>query len=294
VLDSSRERLQDGHPPDSGSQRTGEGSLEQVYLDHLEMIRKAAAHACRRYGFSREEVEDFTQDVLVKVMADNYAVLRKHRGDSKLTTYLVIVVQHAAHDHAHHLWGKWRPSEEAKRHGQVGVQLQRLLDCDRVSFPEACQILRTNFGVTATEAELARIEAQLPPRLPRRVDSWREGEDENPGRAAGGSRHSPEPTAVEGADERLWKLERAERRRRAFQALAAALRALPEDEWLIARRLIDGRSVAQIARGLHLDPKRQKQLYKQRERILKKLRQAMESAGVRAEDLQEILDRAGT
>jgi RNA polymerase sigma factor (sigma-70 family) len=292
VLDSNRERLQDGRLPDGGSQLGGEGSVEQVYLDHLAMIRKAAAHACRRYGFSREEVEDFTQEVLLKIMADDYAVLRKHQGRSKLSTYLVIVVNHALQDHADRLWGKWRPSEEARRHGEVGIQLQRLLDCDRATFSEACQILRTNYGFTATEAELARIEAQLPLRLPRRVDSWREGEGGTPG-AAAGSRPT-EPAAVEGADERLWSHERTEQRRRAFQALAAALRTLPEDEWLMARRLTEGRSVAQIARGWHLDQKRQKQLYKQRERILKKLRQAMERAGVRAEDVAEILDRAGT
>jgi RNA polymerase sigma factor (sigma-70 family) len=292
VLDSNRELLQDRPKPDGGSQGPGKGSVEEVYRDHLATIDKAARHACRRYGFSREEAEDFAQEVKTKIWTDGCAVLRKHKGRSKLATYLVVVVNHALQDYVNHLWGKWRPSEEAKRHGPLGVQLERLLACDRRSFSEACQILWTNHGVTASEAELADIAAQLPQRLPRRMDGRGEGEGGPARRPAGGSSLAGEPAAVETADERLWRKESARRRERAFQALGAALNTLPPDEWLLVKRVAEGRTVAQIARSCpHLV---QKRLYKQNKRILKKLRQALERAGISAEDVTEILHRADT
>src|SRR5215467_8018208 len=133
VFQSNRELSQEGSTPEGGSQRPGEGFLEQVYLEHLATIERAAAHACRRYGLGPEDVEDFTQEVKLKVCADGYAVLRKYQGRSKLATYLVVVVQHALQDYANHMWGKWRPSEEAKRHRPLGVQLEKLLVCDRFS-----------------------------------------------------------------------------------------------------------------------------------------------------------------
>jgi RNA polymerase sigma factor (sigma-70 family) len=272
--------------------------LEQVFLDHLPMIRKAAAHACRRYGLSREEVEDFTQKVELKIWADGCAVLRKHQGRSKLATYLVVVVQRALQDHVDHLWGKWRPSAEAKRRGALAVRLETLLVRDRRSFSEACQDLWAR-GFTATEAELAEIAAHLPQHLPRRLQSWNAGE---PGAAtggaggpggqrAGGAAQPHEAVARETADGRLWSREWAQRKQRARQVLGAALETLPPDERLIAKLLAEGRTVVQIARCLGLD---QKRLYKQEKRILKKLRQAMERAGISAEDVAEILDRADT
>jgi RNA polymerase sigma factor (sigma-70 family) len=294
VLESSRELLPDGRQPGGGSQGPGKGALEQVYLDHLATIRKAAAHACRRYGFSREEVEDFTQKVELKIWADGCAVLRKHEGRSKLATYLVVVVHRALQDHVDHLWGKWRPSAEAKRRGALAVQLEKLLVRDRYSFSQACQILRDR-GVTATEAELGEIAAHLPQQVPRRLDRWNaEGGAATGvpgGWQEGGSQQPREAVAGETADGRLWSKEWAARKQKAYQALGAALETLPAEERLIVERLREGCSIVQVARSLHLDPTR---LYKQRNKIMKTLRLAMERAGISAGDVAEILDRADT
>jgi RNA polymerase sigma factor (sigma-70 family) len=286
VPDSSRELLQEGRQPDGGAVKSGQSSMEQVYQDLLPIIGKLAAHACRRYAFSREEVEDFTQEAKLKIWENGCAVLRKHQGRSKLTSYLAVVVQHALLDYVYHRWGKWRPSEAAKRHGRLGVQLEKLLVCDRLSFPEACQTLWTNFHVTAGEAELQRIAAELPVRLPRRAEGRSEGAAGAAGRHAGGP--AGEPAAVETADERLWSREIARQKQEVFRALRAALATLPEAEQLIARCLLDGLSVVQIARSWQLD---QKRLYKKCEKILKKLRKAMERAGISATDVAEVLER---
>jgi len=88
-------------------------------LEHLPIIREAAAHAGRRYGLCREDVEDFTQHVLCKVFADDFAVIRKHQGRSVLATYLVVMVQQALLDYVDALLGKRRPSAEAHRLGPM-------------------------------------------------------------------------------------------------------------------------------------------------------------------------------
>jgi RNA polymerase sigma factor (sigma-70 family) len=289
VLDPNRERLQEGPQAVAGSKAPGKGSVEQLYLAQLETIRKLAAYACRRYGFAREEVEDFTQHVLAKIWADDCAVLRKFQGRSNLASYLAVVVQRALQDYVNSLWGKWRPSKAAQRRGQLAIDLEKLLVRDRLGFDEACQTLRLR-GVTETDAELREIAARLPPPSPRRLGGLHEGTaGSGSGDRHGSAAPGREPVAAESADDGLWSSERRQRWQHAMQALAAALAALPDDDRLIARMVGDRFKIAEIAARLGLD---QKPLYKRWEKIKSRLREALESAGVSAADVEEFLDDA--
>jgi RNA polymerase sigma factor (sigma-70 family) len=279
VLDPNREQLQDGRQPVDASRAPGKGSVEQLYQAQLETIRKLAAFACRRYGFGREEVEDFTQHVLLKIWADGCAVLRKYQGRSSLASYLAVVIQRALQDYVNGLWGKWRPSAEARRRGQLAIDLETLLVRDRQSFDEACRTLRSR-GVTATDAELREIADRLPPLSPRRIDGPHEG-----AAATGGG---GEPVADDSADDGIRKSERHQRRQHAMQALAVAIAALPAEDRLIAKMLGEFK-VVEIAVSLGLD---QKALYKRTEKIKRRLREALENAGVSAADVAEFLDHA--
>jgi len=290
VLDPNREQLQEGPQAVASSKAPGKGSVEQLYLAQLETIRKLAAYACRRYGFAREEVEDFTQHVLAKIWADGCAVLCKFQGRSNLASYLAVVVQRALQDYVNSLWGKWRPSKAAQRRGQLAIDLEKLLVRDRRGFDEACQTLRSR-GVTATDAELREIAAKLPPPSARRIGGPHEsaagsGSGDLHGAAAPGR----EPVADERADDGLWSSERRQRWQHAMQALAAALAALPAEDYVIAKMAFgDDFKVVEIAARLRLD---QKALYKRKDKIKSRLREALESAGVSAADVAEILDDA--
>jgi RNA polymerase sigma factor (sigma-70 family) len=287
VLESNREQLQEGRPPAGDSKAPGKGSVEQVYREQLETIKRLAAHACRRYGFSREEVEDFTQHVLLKIWADGCALLCKYQGRSSLQTFLASAISNALKDYVNSLWGKWRPSAAANRLGQLAIDLETLLVRDRKSFDEACQTLRSR-GVTATDAELSELAIRLPPRSPRRLDGSYDGE----AGAGGGDHRRPaatggrEPVAPESADERIQLGERRRRWQQIMRALEVALRALPAEDRLIAKLLGEFPVVAVAAR-LGLD---QKALYRRKDKILRKLREALESAGFSAGDVGEILD----
>ena len=289
VLDPNRERLQEGPQAVAASKAPGKGSVEQLYLAQRETIRKLAAYACRRYGFGREDVEDFTQHVLLKIWADGCAVLRKFQGRSNLASYLAVVVQRALQDYVNSHWGKWRPTKAAQRQGPLAIALEMLLVRDRLTFDEACQILHSR-GETATDAELREIADRLPPRPPR----WSGGPHEGAGGSGSaelrdGVAPGSEPVADERADDGIRESERRQRWQHANEALAAALAALPAEDRLIAKMVGEGFKVVEIAAHLRLD---QKKLYKRREKILKRLREILESAGVSAADVEDSLGDA--
>src|SRR5688572_2526377 len=108
----------------------GDSDSERLLLDNLPLLERILAATCRRYRLSREEAEDFSSVVRLKLIADDYQVLRAYAGRSSLASYLGAVVQRAWLDHCNHLWGKWRPSAEARRLGPLGIRLDTLLHRD--------------------------------------------------------------------------------------------------------------------------------------------------------------------
>ncbi len=86
--------------------------MEVAFLEHLELIEQVAEHAGRRAGFPRQDVEDFVSTVEVKLIDGDNAVLRKHRGESSLPTYLTTVVHNLFKDFCDHKLGK---SERRRR-----------------------------------------------------------------------------------------------------------------------------------------------------------------------------------
>src|SRR5690606_10258418 len=73
-------------------------------------------------------------------------------------------------DHRVKLWGKWRPSAEARRLGDVAVRLEAAVYRDGYSFEEACVIVEQATGQPADRVELRRILAQVPERPRRRME----------------------------------------------------------------------------------------------------------------------------
>lgn len=247
---------------------------DQLFLAHRPHIDKVVTHLCRRHHFRKEECEDFRSHVHLKLIEDDYAVLRKFQGRSSLKTYLTTVIQNLMLDYQNHLWGKWRPSAEAQRLGPAAVLLERFLVRDGYSFDEAVQEMQINRKVEMTWQDLAKIVARLPNRSTRRVD----GEEE--------LRDLPDPG--EGADARVADEERQARKCKALEILKEARQALPEEDRLILRMLLDDRfTVAEISRTLHLD---QKQLYRRIQKIYKELREELERRGIKKEDIDDLFD----
>jgi RNA polymerase sigma factor for flagellar operon FliA len=232
--------------------------LEQLFLDNLPLLDRILAATSRRYRLTKEEGEDFASLVKLKLIADDYAVLRAHSGRSSLYAYLVTVVQHAFLDHRNHLWGKWRPSAEAQRLGPLAVRLDTLLSRDGLTLDEACA------RVPAEDREAMR---QLAERLPVRVKRQVEGT------AALESLPAREGTP----EDRLLESERHGATAALEQALAGAVGGLaPEDRLLLQLRLEQGVTLASVARSFGHDPR---QLYRRWETLLRRLRESLEKNG---------------
>jgi RNA polymerase sigma factor (sigma-70 family) len=246
---------------------------EKIFLDNLKYIEQVIAQSCRKSNFSHQEAEDFAGHVKVKLIEDDYGVIRKFRGDkgATLRTYLALVIKRMLYDYQDHIWSKFRCSAEAERLGDVAKRLETLMVRDRHSFEEACGILRTNEGVEMSVAELADLRAKLPHRVPRQVV----GEDP--------LQFEPAPDLR--PDQLLLEKEREAGRRRLYMGLKRALDTLPSDDHLLVKLWVKF-SIADIARIYKVE---QKPLYRRMKKILKALEKALERQGVRREAIKELL-----
>src|SRR3989304_3177338 len=218
---------------------------EQRFLAHLEQVERIIAFVARRRRLDAGEVDEFASVVRLKLIENDYEVLRRFEGRSSLKTYLTVVIQRFYLDYRVSTWGKWRPSAEARRLGPTAVLLERLTARDGMSFSEAVQAARTNHGVPEDDRALFDIGAKLPQRTRRQfVD---DGTLESTLAA---------PAAADGVESG----EFAEAASRTAAALDAALRELPDQDRLILKlRFENGLQVAEIARVTRLE---QKPLYR--------------------------------
>ena len=231
---------------------------ERLFLANLPLLERLVAATARRYRLTREEAEDFGSVVKLKLIAGDYEVLRTWEGRSSLAGYLASVVQRAYLDHCNHLWGKWRPSAEARRLGPLGIRLDTWLHRDGLTLEQACAL-----APAEDRAELRRIAE----RLPSRVRRQKTGDEDLASAPAPG----PSPEA------HLLERERDAVAAALGAALARELDRLPDEDRLLLRlRYHEGATVATFARSFGHD---QKQLYRRLETLLRGLRRALEAQG---------------
>jgi len=249
---------------------------EALFLSQLAVIERVISFVSSRHHLPGADADDFDAHVKLKLIEDDYAILKKFEGRSSLRTYLTVVIQRLFLDYRIAAWGKWRPSAEATRGGEIAILLERLIGRDGYGFEEACELLETNHQVTLPRAELEAMVAKLPGRPRRRFES-----DE-------ALVHMP--AAQPSLDEVVAERERAITATRVTAALKAATAGLdPQDRLILALKFDDGRPVVEIARMLRLD---QKGLYRRLERLMKQLRIALEAQGIEAAAVLEIFESA--
>lgn len=252
---------------------------EAVFLDHLPLIERVAASACRRAGLPPEEAEDFASRVKVKLIDDDYAVLRKHRGDSRMSTFLTTVVHNQFKDYCNHKWGKFRHSAAAKRLGAEAKALERLLVIDRHDLDSAIETLKINYRLETPRRQLREIAAKLPQRSSRHFV----GEEALEQQAS----RAPEADA----ERRVADGERAAEAARVEEVLNLALETLSAQDLLILKMLYrDGCTVAAIATALRLEPR---PLYSRREKCMDRLRAVFEDQGLTWQEVRDILGWQG-
>lgn len=250
-------------------------TAEALFLQHLAWINKVASIGCSNQGVSGPDAEDFIARVRMKLVEDDYAVVRRFRGESELTTYLAAVVARHLVNFVREQRGRWRPSAAAERLGAAAVDLERLVRRDGYTLQHAGEKLRTEGRTTLSDAQLARLLAQLPERAPRPAAG---GEpDTRLEDAPGDSR----------ADDRVLESEADRRRAEMMSVLGTAMEQLePEEQLIMQLHFAEGRTLADVARALRLD---QKPLYRRVDRLRARLRALVESAGLDVDDVRGLL-----
>ncbi|HEY0372577.1 MAG TPA: sigma-70 family RNA polymerase sigma factor [Thermoanaerobaculia bacterium] len=247
---------------------------ETTYLQNLDTIERIAAFVARRNHLNADEGGEFTQVVRVKLFEDDYAIIRKFQGLSSFSTYLTTVILRLCQQWRVEMWGKWRPSAEARRLGDKAITLERLITRDGLTYREAVKVLTTRAGSLYTVAELEALYIRLPVRNPRPVLVPEEV--------------APQVAAMDAeADDLIESRDRERSARCCAGALDVAIAKFPEEDRLILRlRFWDSRKVPEIARIVGID---QKKIYKRLEKLLKVLRVALEGEGVTRADVDKML-----
>lgn len=240
---------------------------------HLDLIQRKLHHLSRRSGLPEIESEEFRAWALLKLIEDDYRILSSWKGRSAFPTFLTIVLVNLMRDYRIHVWGKWRPSAASRRKGKEGILLERFCVRDGLSLEEAAARMRTEHGIALSPADLERLAADLPCRKERRR---RVGEEELL------------EIPVDGQVEiRIEDRERARAADQLCRQLVPLLQSLPpEDRLLLKLSFFDGLSMAAISPILG---RPQRELYSTRDRCLKKIRQGLETAGMRPEQVRELI-----
>src|SRR6516164_4051730 len=250
---------------------------ERLFVSLLPTIDKVVAQVCRRNHLREAEAEDFASEVKLHIIERDYEVLRRFCRRSAISTYLTVVVQRQFLNYCNRVWGRWRPSAEAVRHGSVGILLERLIVRDGWSFDEAQEQMRKNHAVTESRDALQTLWSQLTPNsAKRRFVSEKVAADV--------------PSGDGGPDAEIIQAEHDVVEQRVLEGLQRALRELPaEDRLLIKMRYDDGFAVSQIARVLHLP---QKPLYGRFERLCEHLKQRLQANGVSPDVIRKLFDQS--
>jgi DNA-directed RNA polymerase specialized sigma24 family protein len=245
---------------------------EAAFLAALPVIDDVTGQVCRRHRLNAAETDEFRSDVRLHFIERNYEVLRQFEGRCALATYVNVVVQRVFFDWRNRMWGRWRPSTQAKRLGPTAILIERLMVRDGWTRDQTVEMLRVNHRVELDPA-LREFCDTLIARMPAR----RAVLEEEAAEVAG-----PGPAP----DSNLVVAERDFLAKRVQAALERARQGLPPiDRLILKMRFEDRAAVADIARVLHLE---QRPLYRTIERLLKAVGAGLEAEGISRADIDAL------
>lgn len=250
-------------------------NYEELLVSNLALVDKLVAFVCRRHALYGADAEDFASLVKLKLVENDYAILRKFEGKSSLATYLGVVVQRIFLSHRTRQWGKWSPSPQAAHAGDAAVLLEAMVHRDGIAADEALPRVLKRYPEASPDT-LGALLARLAPRVPARP------------RVYNFAGEPPEVVSKLTPDGDLAQKERESIGARATRTLRTTIQGWPVQDQLIVRmRYADGLKVATIARLLQLELK---SLYRHIDRLLRGLRVALAADGLPLEDLRSLLE----
>jgi RNA polymerase sigma factor for flagellar operon FliA len=246
----------------------------EFFLRHLPVINHAIHAASRRASLRDEELDDFASHLKLKLIEDDYAVIRKYEQRSSFMAFISVVIQRALLDYRIAQWGKWHASAQARRLGDVGVTIEAILVRDGKTIDEALPALLRRWPDLTRD----RVREMLDT-LPARTLRPRDVNLDEAAAAIGAT--------AESIDDAAFESDRLELSRRIGAVVRETMTELDESGRAIFRlRFQGGMSVADISRTLKID---QKPLYRRIQRALTALRERLEAAGITSDAAIEVL-----
>ena len=243
-----------------------------LFMERFKLIEGLITRLAARHQLTEDEGQEVYSLVMLKIVQDNYAVLRQFRAQSQWSTYLTVVIQRVLLDQRTKEWGRWRPCATARRLGHTAIELDRWINREGLGREEAVQMMLVGERDTSA-GELRRLVEQIPKRVRHRVMV----SDRCLARVAG-------PLSAEC---RVEVAERVGVTDRLAEVFRSALEDIStQDRFLLGLRFHGGWTVKRIAAEVGLS---QRPLYRRFEGILRRLRWYLESHGLSWEEIRDVL-----
>ncbi|MDB4980017.1 MAG: polymerase sigma factor, sigma-70 family [Myxococcales bacterium] len=245
---------------------------QALFVEHLPGIDRIIGVLGRRHHLAEHESEDFGSWAKLRLIENDYAAIRKFRGESSMLTYLSVVIAMLYREYRAIEGGRWRSSAAARRCGDLGVRLESMVLRDRVAVRLAGEMLRTSGATKLSDTELARLVQGFPRR------TWPQTVSMEP--------ESTDLASTDRADGLVDHEEGMKASAAVGRALSSAFAMLdPQERLLVRMRFVESMTVANIARALQIP---QKPLYVRLDRALLSLRRSLEQSGVTHTDVSAL------
>lgn len=239
----------------------------EILLQNLSAIQQIVTAVCRGKGMDAQEIEEFAAVVRLRLVENDYAIVRAFRGRSSFRTYMTSVVARLLIDYRRQEWGKWRDSAAAERLGAAGVDLERLLQRDGRAAEEAVAIVMARHPAL-TRAELLELAAKIAPRTRRKMVPLEDASH----------------VSIEDSSARAQQAQTAARISHVVRAYIAGL--APDDQLVLKLRFDSDMSVTQIAQSLKRDYQR---LWRHLQKLYGDLRQHLQREGIGRVDVENLV-----
>lgn len=247
----------------------------KLFEDHIEHVKRAIHAKCLSYP--QEEPDDLAQNIYLKLIENDYHIIRSFQGKSSFTTYLYTVINRLFLDYMRSKKGRWRPSERSKELGPIAVQLEGLMQRDGYSLSEASRILIENHHINVSETELESLGSQLPPRQSRPTEDCSEEALEDVPSVSGTLLDEVEVKRLDTLQHGVENL------------LEKSSANLPDEDRVILRmRFEDDIPISKIARIMKVD---RSVLDRRIQKILAGFKQNILAAGINHNDVLDVLKR---